>query len=636
MKRLKQMMIFILTMSMVLGCVGCGDKKADTKEAEAYATVEGKYLLKDGKSGYQLVIPKEAGSLLEVAASEFNKFFGESTNVTLPVVTDDAMENGKPYISIGETAQLKEAGVSYDAAELGRDGYRIVTKEENLYLIGGGDYGSLYAVYGLLETLIDYDFFAKDSYTVKEGVRELPLWQADVTEVPDIPARTAADGVVTSDNNTLYRMRVRPYLEDFLSVNGAWAHNSMRYVAHVKNPSSKWFNSSKSQLCYTAHGDEKEYQKMQQATFEALKTELMKDTTKSAVTFTMEDNFDTCNCKACQDVVNQYGAISASVILYLNDMDNKVQEWFQSEEGKPYARDLKIMFFAYLGYEAPPATYNETSGKWEANNNLKLNDHVYCYLAPINMDYYRSLKDKANQEYYNNMTAWTDISNGQLYLWYYSCNYNYYLAPYDSFDSLAENYRWAVEKGAKYLFDLRQHNETGVVTGWGALMDYLDYKLAWDAGQDVDTLVNKFFDGYFGPAAEEMKTCYQQLRTLTAFNKEHKELGGTRSLYMELVKEEFWPKDILEGWIAASEKAKEKIASLEESNPEQYELYRKHIDGEKLSFVYLFIECYSYNTSEDIINAYKLEFKRIADEQHLSRASENNDLSELYAKWGLN
>lgn len=65
-------------------------------------------------------------------------------------------------------------------------------------------------------------------------------------------------------------------------------------------------------------------------------------------------------------------------------------------------------------------------------------------------------------------------------------------------------------------------------------------------------------------------------------------------------------------------------------------MYRKHIDGEKLSFVYLFIECYSYNTSEDVINAYKLEFKRIADEQHLTMLSEVNGISELYAKWGLN
>lgn len=65
-------------------------------------------------------------------------------------------------------------------------------------------------------------------------------------------------------------------------------------------------------------------------------------------------------------------------------------------------------------------------------------------------------------------------------------------------------------------------------------------------------------------------------------------------------------------------------------------MYHNHIGGEKLSFVYLFVECYSYNTSEDIINAYKNEFKQIADTQHLSKLAEAKDISELYDKWGLN
>lgn len=628
MKRLRRIIISILTVSMIFGCVGCGDKKQEKQEV--------KYLLKEGASDYKLVIPKGAGNLIELATSEFNKFFSESTTVELPVVTDTEVAEGDKYISIGETEQFRAAEITYDAAELGRDGYRIVTKDDNLYLIGGEDYGSLYAVYELLSYLIDYDFFAKDCYVVNEGVSEIPLCDMDLTDIPDITFRTASDGVVTSDNNTLYRMRVRPYLEDFISVNGLWAHNSMKYVQDVKNPSSKWFNDSKTQLCYTAHGDEKEYQKMQKATFETLKKELIKDQTKSAVTLTMEDNFDTCTCKSCKEVVNQYGAISATVILYLNDMDKMVQDWFQTEEGKPYARDLKIMFFAYLGYEAPPASYNADAGKWEANNGLTLSDHVYCYLAPINMDYYRSAKDKANEEYFNNMNAWADIADGQLYLWYYSKNYYYYLAPFDCYDGLVDNYKWAVEKGTKYLFDLRQHDETGAVSGWSAFLSYLDYKLAWDVDQDVSLLADKFFAGYFGPAATEMRECYNELRTLTSHNKENKEFGGSRSLYMELVKEEFWPKDILQKWISACDKAEEKIAALKESNPEQYEMYHNHISGEKLSFLYLFVECYSYNTSEDIINAYKAEFKQIADTLHLSKVAEGQDISDLYIKWGLN
>lgn len=636
MKKLRQILIAVLVVSMVFNTVGCGNSNQKAESKSKYEIVDGKYIVENGMSNYKLVIPKDAGNTVQVAASEFNKFFSESTSVNLPIVSDSELSADDKYISIGETTQLTASGIKYDTEELGNDGYRIVTEGENIYLIGGSEYGSLYAVYGLLERIIDYDFFSEDSYTVKEGVSKLPLYKFAETDIPDIASRTASDGVISNDNNTLYRMRVRPYLEDFLSVNGSWAHNSMLYVKDAKNASSKWFNSSKTQLCYTARGDEKEYENLLNACFNALKKELINDKSKSAVTLTMEDNNDTCTCKACTAAKLKYGAISSTIILFLNDLNKKVNTWFDTKEGQEYKRDLKILFFAYLGYEEPPATYNEETGKYEANAGIKLDDGVYCYLCPINMDYYRSIKDKANEEFYNNMKAWSDITDGNLYLWYYSTNYNYYLAPYDNFDSMLVNYKFAVDCGAKYLFDLRQHNETGAVTGWSNLKSYLYYKLAWDVNADMSTLMNQFFDGYFGPASEKMRQFFDEFRTLTKFNLDNNEVGGKRTLYYEIVQETFWPKDILQKWIDTCNEAEKSIEKLKDTDYEKYQMYLDHINTEKLSVLYLFVECYSYNTSEDVINEYKAEFKKIADSFNLTQAAENTTISEVYTKWGLN
>lgn len=637
MKRLRQILVLILAVSMVASCLGCNKNESaeEQKQESTLPTVEGKYLVKEGISEYKIVIPEEAGNLINVATQEFNKFFSEATSITLPVVSEKEIETGEKYISIGETLHLQSTDITYELSELGNDGYKIVTKGENIYLIGGSDYGSLYAVYELLSYLVDYDFFYQDCYNLKEGVTEIPLYSFELTDIPDIPTRTASDGIATSDNNNLYRMRVRPYLEDFITINGVWCHNSLQYVKDVEDASTKWFNNDKTQLCYTAHGDEAEYEKMLAATFATLKTELMNDLEKSAVTLTMEDNFDTCTCEACNEMTSKYGAISSTIILYLNDLNQMVKDWFETEEGKPYARDLKILFFAYLGYEAAPATYNEETGKYEANNGISLDDGVYCYLCPINMDYYKGLSDKANEEYYNNLQAWTDITDGKLYLWYYSTNYYYYLAPYDNFNSMQENYRFAVEKGAKYLFDLRQHDESGFVTGWSNLKSYLNYKLAWNADADVSALTDKFFEGYFGPAAAAMREYYDQLRVLTNYNIDNNELGGRRSLYAELVLEQYWPKDILQQWLACCDRAEEEIADLKEKNPSLYNMYHEHINGEKLSVLYLYIQCYSYNTSEDVIDAYKTEFKRIADTLNVSKVSEGQNISSLYESWGI-
>lgn len=633
MKRLRQILISILVVSMIFGCVGCNTEKETS--GDELTAIKGEYLVKDGASDYKLVLPEDAAGLIQIAASEFNKFFSESTGVTLPVIADKEVQSGEHYISIGETSLLKETDISYTYDELGRDGYKIVTKDGNLYLIGGREFGSLYAVYEFLEYVIDYKFFAEDCYTLTKGVSDIPLYAFDVTDIPDIPLRMASDGVVDSDNQTLYRLRQRPYLENYVTIKNNWCHNALDYVEDSPEANPNWYNSKRSQLCYTAHGDEKEYQKLMDAIFSTMTYELMRNTERESITLTMEDNHDYCFCDACKAVTEEYGAVSATVILFLNDLNQKVRDWFETDEGKPYARDLRIIFFAYHGYEAPPVTYNEETGKYEANNGIKMDDGVYCMLAPISMNYYRPITDPQNVEYYNNFRGWADFAKGNLYLWYYSTNFMYYLAPFDCFDSLAENYRFAVENDVFYIFDQRQTDENGVVTGWTTLKTYLNSQLAWDAQQDCGVLIDQFFDAYFGPASLEMREMFEQMRTFTNYHKEHSELGAGSSLYDPLPIEEFWPKDVLTKWLKCYDRAETKIEGLKEKNPALYEMYYDHIMAEKLSVLYLFVECYSYNTTEDVIASYKAEFKEIADDLKLLQVSEGHSISELYGKWGI-
>lgn len=634
MKILRRILISILIVSMIMGCVGC------TKDTETVnsglTTVKGEYLVKDGATDYKLVVPEEASSLILIATSEFNKFVSESTGVQLPVITDKEVKAEDKYISIGETTVLQETDITYEYDELGRDGYKIITEGENLYLIGGADYGSLYATYELLEYLIDYKFFAKDCYRINQGVTQIPLYEFDLTDIPDIALRMASDGVIEGDNSTLYRMRVRPYIENFLTVNGYWAHNSFAYVQDSPDVNAKWYNQNQKQLCYTAHGDEIEYEKMLNACLITMKEALMENTERESITFTIEDNPETCNCDACQAMVEKYGALSSTIILFLNDLNALIRDWFETEEGKTYSRDLRIVFFAYNGYEAAPATYNEKTGKYEANAGIKLDEGVYCQLAPIRMDYYRPITDESNIESYNNLRAWGDIVGGNLYLWYYSTNFNYYLAPYDCFDSFVENYRMAVDCDTYYIFNQRQTDERGVVTGWSDLKTYICNQLAWDADQDVEELINEFFEGCYGPAASDMREIFDQLRLLTTYNKEHQELGGVSTIYLKLDDEKFWPKDVLEQWLEKYESAEEKISVYEEKSPEMYAKYLDNIHREKLSVLYLLVECYSYNTSADIIDSYKTEFKEIADKFNITRVDESDSIENLYEKWGLN
>lgn len=631
MTKFRQIIILVFVLSMVLSFAGC-DNQSSTSDQDL-ATVEGKYLANEGVTEYKIVIPADASGLVRIASSDFNMFFSEATGVSIPVITDSEVTGEGSFISIGETTLLKNTNISYSFDELGRDGYKIITEGDDLYLIGGGEYGTLYAAYELLEILVGFDFFAEDCYTVTKGLTQVPLYDLSMTDIPDFPIRVASDKIVESSNQTLYRLRERPQSENFLTVKNYWAHNSIKYIEDSPDVNDSWYNNSKTQLCYTAHGDEAEYGKMLNAAFASMKEALIQTTDRDGVTFTMEDNHDYCNCSACTAMTEQYGALSSTIILFLNDLNSMVREWFETEEGKPYARDLRIVFFAYNSYEAAPASYNESTGKYEPINGIKMDDGVYCMLAPIQMDYYVPITDPANQEYYKNLKAWGDFANGNLYLWYYSTNFWNYLAPYDCFDSFAENYRVAAEYNTFYLFDQRQTDESGAITGWSTLKDYICSKLAWDVNENPEELTDKFFNAYFGPASSEMRQIFDQMRLLTSYNKEHKELGGSASIYLTLTNEKFWPKDILKQWLDLYDLAVEKIEPFKESNPELYESYLEHIMCEKLSTLYLFIECYSYNTSAELIDAYKAEFKEWADRFHIVKVYEGNDISSLYDKW---
>ena len=552
------------------------------------------------------------------------------------MIFDTEAKVDEKYISIGETTLLQDADITYGYDELGRDGYKIITKGDNLYLIGGADYGSLYAVYELLEYLVDYKFFAKDCYRISQGVTQIPLYDFELTDIPDFPLRMGSDAIIEGDNTTLYRMRVRPYLENYITVKGYWCHNSFQYVQDSPDVNAKWYNEQKTQLCYTAHGDEVEYNKMLNACLVTLKEELMADQQgRESITFTIEDNSDTCECEGCMAMVEKYGTLSSTIIQFLNDLNALIREWFETEEGKVYARDLRIVFLAYNGYEDAPATYNESTGKYETNAGLRLDEGVYCQLAPIKADFYKPLTDESNVVCYENLRAWGDIAGGNLYLWYYSTNFHYYLAPYDCFDSYAENYRLAYDYGTYYMFDQRQTDERGVVTGWSNLKTYICSQLAWDVEQDMAMLINEFFDGCYGPAASEMREIFDQLRLLTAYNREHQGLGGSDSIYQKLDDENFWPKHVLEQWLEKYKCAEEKIAVYKEKNPELYAKYLDNIHREKLSVLYLLVECYTYNTNVDLLDSYKNEFKEIADKFNITMVDEGNSIKELYDKWGL-
>src|SRR5690606_15515436 len=86
-----------------------------------------------GKSTFTIVVPKVAAQSVNNAAAEMQRSIEESTGAELPIAKDDETLSGA-FISLGATQQVQAAGVS--AQNIPDNGFRIVTKAGNVYIIG--------------------------------------------------------------------------------------------------------------------------------------------------------------------------------------------------------------------------------------------------------------------------------------------------------------------------------------------------------------------------------------------------------------------------------------------------------------------------------------------------------------------
>lgn len=642
-KRLTKIIVILLCCVIAAAAfAGCksepGGKIPDTGDVGTHdrepAEDTGGFILKSGATQYKIVLPQSAVSSESMAADEIQSFFFEATGIELPIVTDSGLsyaENAK-YISVGRTALLTGAGIAVDGALLGGSGYRVVTEGESIFVFGAAALGTVYGAYDLLHEMLNYEFYYEGCYSLDKNVKEIKLMKYKITEVPDIENRCANYGYMDTDTSFYYNLRGRQFTEPFVNIGGIAVHTSLKYIANppasvTSDPdyaasAPKWKSSAGTQLCYTARGDAKAYELLQKTCLDALCKGLISYPSRNVVTMTIEDVPGLCNCSACQGNTDYYGAQSANVLLFCNDLNRAARAWFETPEGAPYKRDLKIIFFGYYDMLKAP-----TKG------GIKCDDGVGVFYAPIEFDFTKSIGHNDNKALYDNMNTWATLTN-DIYLWFYSTIFPDYMAPYDTFNSMQSYYKAAKAVNAKYLFDQAQTNNRAS-SGWSTLKGYLNAKLAWNVNADIGKLIQNFFDNYFGEASGEMRAFFNSYRVHSEKIKAEQGFSGVRSVYINAVQEKFFPKGILQNWKNYIDAALAEIAPLKASDPARYQMLYDHITLERLSVLYLWVQLYDYNTSTEQIADFKSTFKADAERIGVSEIREGSPIGGLFTSWGV-
>ena len=208
------------------------------------------------------------------------------------------------------------------------------------------------------------------------------------------------------------------------------------------------------------------------------------------------DTTERCFCKDCLALEKKYGSYSGVLLDFINDIAAAFPETsFQTDayqwgekppvKGIRAAKNVYIQL-AYLGYE------------WSGNN-----------------DTMQALTDPVNRDTLQKIRAWKGFSDHYAVWDYLVIGKMGHPAPYTVIPAMIANFKIYGQSGVKRYF-----SELEIASGtkhslfamsFHDLTLYLNMKLMEDPFRNTNTLLDDYFEKYYGPAAAPMRQLFDTL-----------------------------------------------------------------------------------------------------------------------------
>ncbi len=569
-----------------------------------------------------------AGQLAKSTGAEFKvESFDESNPVA---ITTDSK-----YIVVGCKSLFTSCGLTMPEEDLGPAGYYIRSYGDAVFLETQMNDGYQMGAIAFLRAVVGYDMIAHDTVVYDKDGATLP--DMTIIERPDFDYRNytnymTADGLYGMGYN--YQSIFTYISQDGGKTDKSAVHNIFHYLPKTKYLSEheEWYSTDREQLCYTAHGDKEEYEQMQQTMLDVMLECVLNQPDQGVVTVTQEDIATCCACDACRAVLEKDGSISATIIRYMNDLDEKFQAALtaHAEETNTERRTVQIAFFAYH------ASYNPPTTSVKDDPSLKCSPNITVFIAPINAKYVYSFYDEENRVYADTVRAWSEYTDN-IMAWVYETNYHHYMFPYNTYSTMMDTYYFFKQQGANIIYNEGQRWSENV-TCFGKLKEYLDAKAQFDVTSKYEECKDKFFANYYGAAADTMEQYYNELRQWETYLESVRDYGLGGGIYEEIgltTTPHYWPKEMLEHWLAMMDKAYKEVAYLELQDPELYAKLVKHIKIETLFPRYALCTLHENSFTASEMLEMRKAFKTDGDELGLLQQEEHDYITSIYKQWGL-
>jgi hypothetical protein len=162
--------------------------------------------------------------------------------------------------------------------------------------------------------------------------------------------------------------------------------------------------------------------------------------------------------------------------------------------------DKTISALSYQYTRRPPKT-------------LKPADNVLIMLCSIECNRSRPLgDDPESAAFRDDVINWSELSDN-IFIWDYVVQFSNLVSPFPNLRVLQPNVQFFVEHGAKGMF-AQGSREVG--DEFAELRSYMLAKLLWNPDCDIDRVMDDFFAGYFGLAAQPIREYVDLMHTSLA------------------------------------------------------------------------------------------------------------------------
>ena len=420
------------------------------------------------------------------------------------------------------------------------------------------------------------------------------------------------------------------------------------YYEGTDNPDTATDESQEkifAELCYTAHGDAEQRNRMIASVVDQMYAKMQKFPTLERIGFAHMDHRVWCECSSCKGQGNP----SDNMLIFLLDVAAGLKTKLV-EVGDARANTFKICSLFYHATNASPTKTTDYTDKlsgymkhvepWFAESGADHVDPYYLTEAQKTEIKNNNSNNNWNANVYTYLTNWKNICNtygADLFLWVYYSNTTSYFIPYNTFNAIRVNYGTFADFGVDYVFNQMMESKQD----WARFKEFLISKLAWNAhptDTEWEAWYTEYFEGSYGPGAAGMREYFNLWDTWTTNNVN--EFRRNNSYNYTSSTDASMTKDIrtssyktkltaseLESWIISINKA---IAALDVSDP-NYDTYRRNIMLEKLTPMYLLMYMHDgYNSSRGTfsgttyVSKYGEEFLTWVKEWNITRDGEGD------------